>query len=100
MTKPLVHSKTVSMQLGRILRVLRTSKGMTQEELAEKTGLHRTYIGVVERGEKNITIINCMKIAHVLGCDLACILKEVETVLHPSLHSSKETPIMFSEQNC
>lgn len=99
MTKPILPHKTVSMQLGRILRILRTSKGMTQEELAEKTGLHRTYIGVVERGEKNITIINCMKIAHVLGSDLASILHDVETVLIPSSTSSVLTPSPLLEQN-
>ena len=97
MTTPQLPPKTVSMQLGRILRMLRTRKGMTQEELAEKTGLHRTYIGVVERGEKNITIINCMKISHVLGSNLASILHEVETVLHPSQRSSEKTSELFCE---
>lgn len=85
------------MQLGRILRMLRTRKGMTQEELAEKTGLHRTYIGVVERGEKNITVINCMKISHVLDSNLASILHEVEAVLDPSRLSSEETSELFCE---
>lgn len=44
--------------LGARIRHFRTSCGFTQEQLAERAGLHRTYIGACERGEKNLTIVN------------------------------------------
>ncbi|ANT64110.1 MULTISPECIES: helix-turn-helix domain-containing protein [Prosthecochloris] len=53
-------------RLGRILRKARTSKGLSQEKLAELAGLHRTYIGMVERGEKNISLINYVRISLAL----------------------------------
>jgi len=56
------------------VRSLRISKGWSQEELAARCGLHRTYIGAVERAERNITIGTLYKLAHALGCDAADLL--------------------------
>jgi transcriptional regulator with XRE-family HTH domain len=43
---------------GLKVRLLRNSRGWSQEELAERTGFHRTYIGMLERGERNIALRN------------------------------------------
>jgi len=53
----------ISSSFGKRVREERTSKGFSQEKLAEVAGLHRTYIGMVERGEKNITLENIEKIS-------------------------------------
>lgn len=50
--------------------LLRKSKGFSQEDLAEACGLHRTYVGSIERGERNISIDNMERIAAALGVDL------------------------------
>ena len=47
---------------------------LSQEELAERAGLHRTYIGMIERAEKNITLCNIEKIAKALGVEISCLL--------------------------
>jgi transcriptional regulator with XRE-family HTH domain len=53
-------------KLGAQIREIRQKAGFSQEELAERTGLHRTYIGSVERGERNIGVINLIRIARAL----------------------------------
>lgn len=58
---------------GRI-RDLRKQKKISQEELADKAGLHRTYIGMIERAEKNITLINIEKIANALDMNINILL--------------------------
>ena len=53
--------------LAENLRALRRAKQLSQEQLADLTGLHRTYIGSVERLERNISIDNIEKLAHALN---------------------------------
>lgn len=55
---------------GENIRRRRLSQGLSQDNLADKAGLHRTYVGAVERGERNITLINAEKIANALGVSL------------------------------
>ena len=56
---------------GRKVRELRKYKGYSQEKLADKADLHRTYIGSIERGEQNVSIDNIAKIAKALRTPIA-----------------------------
>ena len=58
---------TVLVQFGNKIREERHKQRLSQEQLAEKAGLHRTYIGMIERAEKNITLVNIYKIAKALN---------------------------------
>lgn len=51
---------------GSRIRFLRKAKGLSQEELAHLADVHRTYIGMIERGEKNITLLNISRLAKAL----------------------------------
>lgn len=53
-------------RFGDKVRKERLSQGYSQEELAARAGVHRTYIGMIERGEKNITLLNITKVAEAL----------------------------------
>ena len=64
--------------LGKTIRVLREKLNLSQEELGFRAELHRTYIGMIERGEKNISILNLQKIADALGVKLQDIIKLTE----------------------
>jgi len=60
-------SSADKVRLGKKIRKLRLAKAWTQEELAAQTGLHSTYIGGVERGQRNLGFDNILKIARALG---------------------------------
>lgn len=57
----------ITQAVGARIRIYRQRCGITQEELAEKAEVHHTYIGQVERGEKNLTIVTLEKILSALG---------------------------------
>lgn len=56
--------------LGRYLRSVREQHGWSQEECAFKCGVHRTYVGAIERGEYNVTLLTLRKITETLGIRL------------------------------
>jgi len=57
-------------KFARRVKTLRLEKGWTQEELARRTNLHRTYIGSIERYERNVSLINVERIAKALKVDV------------------------------
>jgi transcriptional regulator with XRE-family HTH domain len=65
------------LQFGRRVRLLRYSLRISQEELAERADVHRTFIGAVERGETNISLRNIVKIARALNVPAAKLLENV-----------------------
>ncbi|MGV0958080.1 helix-turn-helix domain-containing protein [Empedobacter falsenii] len=60
----------ILIQFGNRVKELRKEQNMSQEDLADAAGLHRTYIGMIERAEKNITLVNIEKIAKALKIDI------------------------------
>ena len=60
----------ILIEFGVKVREIRKRKGLSQEELAHKADLHRTYIGMIERAEKNITLLNIEKIAKALEVNI------------------------------
>ncbi|MDP9263462.1 MAG: helix-turn-helix domain-containing protein [Acidobacteriota bacterium] len=63
--------------LGRAIRERRIALGLSQEKLAEKAGLHWTYLGSVERGERNVSLINILRIARALGVTPSDLLAKI-----------------------
>ena len=71
---PNATEKDLLKDLGRQLRALREQTGKSQDTLANDSGLHRTYIGAVERGERNPTILTLSRYAAGLGLTVANLL--------------------------
>lgn len=67
----------IAKALGKRIRNYRTNKGLSQEKLAELSGCHPTYIGQVERGEKNATIESIDRISAALGVSLSRLFEMV-----------------------
>lgn len=70
--------RPLAQQFGALIRRLRLDKGLSQEEFADLCGLHRTYIGSIERGEKTVTIDTAAKLAHALGFPLSQLFLRLE----------------------
>lgn len=62
-------------KFGKRVREKRLKADLSQEELADRAGLHRTYIGMIERAEKNITLMNVEKLAKALNIKLSDLFK-------------------------
>lgn len=69
-----MHDDEVLSEFGRRIRRTRQEAGLSQEELAHRAGLHRTYIGSVERGERNIGLLNITALATVLQVDASVLM--------------------------
>ena len=66
----------ILLKFGNKVRDLRINKGLSQEQLAHLSDVHRTYIGMIERAEKNVTLISIQKIAFGLGVKITDLLKD------------------------
>ena len=64
--------------LGKVVRAHRTRLGLSQEAFAEQVGVHRTYMGAIERGERNLSLANLLRIAEALDLPLSKLLLEAE----------------------
>lgn len=66
----------IKAKFGSTVRRLRNKKGLSQEAFADLCGLHRTYIGAVERGERNVSLENIEKIAKALGMNISSLFSQ------------------------
>ena len=69
-----IHESLLVMVFAGNVRRLRTERGLSQEQLAEAAGVHRTYVGMLERAEKNVTIYNIERIAAALQVPASALL--------------------------
>ena len=66
-----IMKREILIKFGKKVRAQRTNLGLSQEELASRAGVHRTYIGMIERSEKNITLENIEKVVKALNLKLS-----------------------------
>ena len=66
-----MDKEPILVAFGQRIRQLRKSRGLSQENLAFSAGVHRTYVGMIERGEKNITLSNIRKMADAFGISVS-----------------------------
>lgn len=70
---------TLNQSFGHQVKRYRKEKGFSQEELADLCNLHRTYIGSIERGERNVSLNNVEKIANALGVPVASLIEPISS---------------------
>ncbi len=68
----------IAKALGETVREQRRRQGLSQENFGELAGVHRTYVGMIERGEKNITLLNIVKMSKALGLTSSELLRLAE----------------------
>lgn len=73
-----VQEKKFKIIIGEAIRIERERNGFTQAILAEESGLHHNFIGLVERGEKSLTVISLQKICLALGIGMSDFLQQIE----------------------
>lgn len=72
-----MDKEPILVAFGQRIRQLRKSRALSQENLAFSAGVHRTYVGMIERGEKNITLSNIRKMADAFGISVSELLKDL-----------------------
>ena len=68
----------LTVELGRVIRKKRLGLGLSQEGFAARIGVHRTYVGGVERGERNVTLLTLQAFAEGLNASVAALIAEAE----------------------
>jgi len=71
----LIKTTDPKLLLAQNLKELRTSAGLSQEELADRAGLHRTYVSSIEGGKRNVTLENIFALAEALGATPADLVR-------------------------
>jgi transcriptional regulator with XRE-family HTH domain len=71
----------IQVSLGQVVRGKGTQFGYSQEVFADRVGLHRTYIGSFERGERNLSLQNLVRIANGLDLPLSLLIDEAEEIV-------------------
>lgn len=74
----MVNDNVIKKKFGDTLRYFRKKQEYSQEYVAEKAGLHRTYISDVERGDRNVSLFNIIKICHALNTRPSSFFKYME----------------------
>ena len=69
-------SRDLRRALGSNIKRLRAQNGLSQEQFADRTGIHRTYVGGIERGERNVTLQTLERIADAFDLDPADLLRD------------------------
>ncbi|HEX3800512.1 MAG TPA: helix-turn-helix transcriptional regulator [Verrucomicrobiae bacterium] len=81
---PIVNDSDVTKQFGLAIRSFRKTQGVSQEELAFRSGLHRTYISDVERGTRNISLRSIQNLAKALKLPLYMLFQSLENLPEPT----------------
>jgi len=68
----------VLQKLGQNIRRERLACGLSQEELAARAGMHRTYVGAVERGERNISVVSLLRLATALEVQVVNLTRNID----------------------
>ena len=72
------NNQSPTVKFGKRIKKLRNARSISQEKLAELASVHRTYIGMIERGEKNITMLSMLKLANALEITLSDLFEDFE----------------------
>ncbi|HYW04811.1 MAG TPA: helix-turn-helix transcriptional regulator [Gammaproteobacteria bacterium] len=65
-------------RLGQNIKRERLARGLSQEELAARAGMHRTYVGAVERGERNISVVSLLRLAMALDVRVTNLTRNID----------------------
>ncbi|OJW71353.1 MAG: transcriptional regulator [Sphingomonadales bacterium 63-6] len=80
MSRQSIHTDTDGKlrRLGASIRAVRHERGLSQEALADASGIDRSHMGKIERGERNVSVLNIARIAEALGVTIAALMASAE----------------------